>query len=135
MLDRAAIDLYLVTPVNQALNAPLSLQTSLTIDGVQVFSTGGALEAAVDVPIAPTPAGNGRIGVIRFAFDNLLDALEANGIANEPGTAHTLTFTAINTYWGDENTVFLYDEADVPSGVSFNPATLADHTVIDTATE
>lgn len=133
VLDRFAVDLYAVVPVNQALASGLSMQTTLTVDGTEVFTTGGVLEQAVDVPIEATEAGGGRIGVLHFAFDNLAEALESNGLANAAGTRHTIRFTASPTYWGDEHTVFLYDEADVPSGIVVNPANLSAWTRIDAA--
>lgn len=121
VLDNIAIDMYLTTPVYQATGTSFPLIASLVVDGVEVYSVPAE---EVDVPIDPTEAAEGQIGHIRFAFEGLVRALEAVRVENGETTEHQVRFTLMNRYWGDGHTVFFYDEANVPSSVTFNATSL-----------
>lgn len=130
VLDNIAVDMYLVAPAYQATGTAYPLLASLTVDGVEVYAVPAE---EVDVPIEATTAGNGQIGRMRFVFTQLIQELEVSGVANDATAEHEITFTMINRYWGDGQTVFLYDEADVPSAVTFNvPGRLTGLVKLDT---
>ena len=117
VLDNIAVDMFLVAPVYQASGGAYPLLATLTVDGVEVYSRPAE---EVEVPMEATPAGNGQIARMRFAFTRLVDELEASNVANDATTEHEISFSLVPRYWGDAHTVFLYDEADVPSAVTFN---------------
>lgn len=122
------------------------------VDGIPIFP-GGTPEtgyAGRTVTVTPTRGNSGATDLFEFSVTNIgfaeeiLDAsgnvidVETGGAALEDGNGtmeHTLRILlGINSFPGEEpqttgNTIWVWDTTEVPSGITFNPSSLAPATV------
>jgi hypothetical protein len=125
-LDDLAVELYaFVSPIQTG-----DLDIGLLVDGQDVYQ--GDV-----VPVKMVTTSTQQLVTYRFAFTNLYKALEDNGTANSATTAHSITLAVSGTYVVDDNTLFVYDTSEVPSGLIFNlePGGLTPYTSIDISPE
>ncbi|MBW3620406.1 MAG: hypothetical protein KY461_09185 [Actinobacteria bacterium] len=117
-LDTVLVELYAFQPTNRTgtsgeLNeAPHNFGAELVIDG-KTFTLAGPKEAAT----VPNPGGSATYR-LRFAIHGVRAAMERHGLALDGPHELQLTMTAwfINT----NNTVYVWDTTEVPTGLTFN---------------
>lgn len=120
-LDTLAVDMYLSSP-DSIRRGTYPVRTRLEVDGVVLY----AEEEGATVPATSTSPGIHRI---RFAYRDLYDALALEGKAGSDVT-HTVKLSVLPYYFVTE-AVFLYDAADVPSGMTFNASSVKDYSVLN----
>ncbi len=117
-LDTMLFDLYVIRPTNRTGTSgslaenPLTAMVTLTIDGKEITS---GLEVQTKQIVNP----NGQATYLsRFAMTNLHAALVDFGV--DPAAEHTIKITVAPRYINTDNTIFVYDTSEVPSGITFN---------------
>ncbi|MFN2543544.1 MAG: hypothetical protein ABR600_03090 [Actinomycetota bacterium] len=124
VLDTMAADLYAFVSPEQTVN----LDMGLMVDGESVFQTN-------IVPVKLSSTSTQQLKVYHFVFTNMYTALENAGKANTPTTVHSITLALSGTYVANDNTLFVYDASEVPSGFIFNlePAGFGPYAPLDLA--
>lgn len=123
-LDTLAVDLYLFSPVYQATGTEFPLLVIVEIDGKTITFID---DEEVDVAIGP---GGDAAGLIRFAITDVYELMERRKLDLDPDAEHTMEISVTARYFGDGNSVFVYDTTEVPSGMTFNATDLDGYTVI-----
>jgi hypothetical protein len=72
------------------------------------------------VIVTPTQFDDGRL-LMRFVFIDLLDALEAHGLESGDDVEHELWVEILPRQEGLDDSLYVYDAEEVPSGMVFNP--------------
>jgi hypothetical protein len=116
-IDNMAVTMFVSSPIYQSVGIGYSMDLQLTIDGQVVVPFGTEL----DVPLTGV---NEYAGQIKFAITNVADAMELNGMEfADPAANHTIQIQFVNWYYGDGNSLVLFDNADYPSNMTFNLGT------------
>jgi hypothetical protein len=123
-LDTLAVDLYLFSPVYQRTGTEFPLLVSVKIDG-KIIAFHDSEE--IDTPIQP---GGDAAALIRFALTDLYEVMERRGLDLSHDAEHTMEISATARYFGDGNSVFVYDTTEVPSGMTFNATDLEGYTLV-----
>ncbi|MBW3664592.1 MAG: hypothetical protein KY469_15940 [Actinobacteria bacterium] len=131
-IDNLAVTLHFVSPNRQALQTLLpdfDTVLQLTIDGNPYFETTGGNGTKVTVD-----AATGEVPTVRFAFIGVYPTMLAQGADIDADAEHTIRLHIAPLRTGDE-TMFVYDTAEVPSGMVFNiePPSLSDFTPLETS--
>jgi hypothetical protein len=116
VLDNLAVSAF-TTSLYSATGGSNALFTKLSIDGKVAWENAAAADPEVAVPNEKVDDQTARMS---FAFTNLAARLKTLKLANTPTTAHTITVSFINKYWGDSNFVVRYDATEYPAGLIFN---------------
>jgi hypothetical protein len=114
----------------------VGLRVRLAIDGEALFTDG---LTAPSVTITPTAGANPAVQVLEFSITNLgfakyindasgnLVNVQTGGLGKEDGDGeieHTITISVDTIGSGDQG-LFVMDATEAPSGITFNPATVA----------
>ena len=128
-IDTLAVSFYVVAPGKmQEADKTLATNTRLVVDGGEpIHENGGGVEVNL------TPTATPGVKRLDFALVNVHSALAAVGKSG-PGK-HNIQLSVVGTGLATAGAVFLFDRADVPSGMVFNiePDKLAGYTVLDLA--
>ena len=120
-IDNLAVEMFLSAPWTLD-NAEYPVRTRLEIDGVEIYADAEGSDV-------PAPAVGTTTRKIRFAFRDIHDLLELEGVAGADKT-HTVKLSVLPFYFVTD-AVFLYDASDVPSGMVFNARSLQGYTVLN----
>jgi hypothetical protein len=125
---------FLLSQARQA--TTFSVRVWLNIDGVDVTSGGSTGQTVTVTPVSENMGATEdfeislwNIGFANYVYDssgNLIN-VQTGGYATEDGngeTEHTIEVT-IDSATATQNSLWAWDTTEVPSGISFNPATLA----------
>lgn len=126
-LDTLAVTMYLFPPAKmveeQQTGGPVPFPTDfrLLLDGEWLWETSGDVNMVTD---------GQAVKRIDFALTNIYEGIESNGVTPTDGE-HTLRLSVHGTGLATAGAVFVYDAAEVPSGMVFNiePENLDDYTV------
>lgn len=126
-LENMAVTLYAFVPGRSADGADHSTHIILYVDDMQL-----PLVDLGDQPVNTT-AGGHAVLKLDFAFTGIHDLLEGYGM--DPGdaeTEHQIRLQVASWYHARDESIYVYDTTEVPSGIVFNerPSELGDHTVI-----
>ena len=113
-----------------------SVRVWITIDGQDVTGGGSAGKIVNVTPVAGNSGATQdyeislwNIGFANYTYDaagNVID-VKTGGLATEDGDGeieHSLLIS-IDSATATQNSIWAYDTSEVPSGITFNPATLA----------
>lgn len=113
-LDNAAVTLYLFAPGYSAQGLPgYHLRTQIVVSGRQLYTSDFTNGDVVKI----TKAGE-AVFKIEYALVNLYPGLKASGQAGD-ANPHQIRLSVTPYLAGDE-AMFVYDSAEVPSGIVFN---------------
>lgn len=116
-LDAVAVDQYIFTAA-QEINGTYGIVLTVEANGRTVYTSD-----FVEGDFAPIEAGGDAVKVFRFAVTDLL--IEAGAYE---GT-QDLTISITPYFAGDEG-IFVYDAAEAPSNITFNPTDLGGYAKI-----
>lgn len=122
-IDTLAVTLYLFPSPVRYQDPVFPTDFQLMVDGEPVFEAGG-----VEVNMT---AGGQAVKRIDFALINIHRAMEGWGV--EADGDHAVRLSVVGTGLATAAALFVYDAAEVPSGMIFNiePENLEGYTVVD----
>ena len=120
-IDNLAISVYLIMP-NGALGVH-GLTPYLEIDGVEIYPGSEVVDPAVTVV-------SDGVALAQFAFVDVYAAMAAFGLDVAPDAEHDVAITMSPFYFGDDG-AYVWDAAEVPSGIIFNLEQLSFYTPVD----
>ena len=110
-INTLAVDLFAFSNPGDAAQG---LRVQLTIDDIVVHQDADPFS----VPLKP---GGQAVRQLNFAVTGIHDVMEANGLSTAADSAHTIRINVVPFYVGDD-AMYVYDAAEAPSGMVFNPA-------------
>lgn len=111
LIDSLAVDLYgFANPASP----DQGIRVQLLIDGELVHEDADAFAA-------PWNEGGQAVRQINFAITGIHDLMELYGMNTTPDAEHTVRLNIVPFYVGDD-TLYVYDAAEAPSGITFNAA-------------
>jgi hypothetical protein len=124
-LDTMAVTLHMFAQLDPAL-LNFHMMAARLYDGDTLVVDSEPAEVSTEL----NPNGSGDITyVVRFAFRNLVNELEAAGI--DPGGAHELTLQLQPVFSDVGHVVYLWDTTEVPSGIHFNAPNIKPFTALN----
>ena len=120
-IDNMAVSVYFIMPSGTL--GSHGLTPYLEIDGEAIWPGGGQVDTLV------TPVSDG-VAVAQFAFVDMYAAMAAVGLDTAPDAEHDITLTMSPFYFGDDG-AYVWDAAEVPSGIVFNTDKLNAFTQVD----
>ena len=88
---------------------------------VQLLIDGELVHEDTDAFTVPWNAGGAAVRQINFAITGINDLMEMYGLNTAPDAEHTVRLNIVPFYVGDD-TLYVYDAAEAPSGITFNAA-------------
>lgn len=110
-IDNLAAEVYLFTPAAAGVTQ-YGFLTTLNVDGNMLYQSDFVAGDAANLS-----SGGQAASKFQFAFTNVYEVLEANGM-NGDGP-HSVQL-GISPYFIGDDSVYVYDAAEVPSGMIFN---------------
>ena len=88
---------------------------------VQLLIDGELVHEDTDAVTVPWNAGGNAVRQINFAVTGIHDLMEIYGMNTAPDAEHTIRLNVVPYFVGDD-TLYVYDAAEAPSGITFNAA-------------
>jgi hypothetical protein len=110
-IDNVAVELYMFTAQDQIFGE-YGVLTTLIVDGTTLYQSD-----FVAGDVARMSSGGDAVQKINFAFTNVYNALQGNGLG---GNGQHSVEVAVSPYFVGDDAIYVYDTSEVPSGMIFN---------------